>query len=123
MTSEPKPTSTVTSKTATKEAPEHLPKPLTAEEVKALAGDLAHGEVGFVELDDKGKPTGPAKREMPPAGKAVARVVGVSPAKPDGATTPTGAPLTAQMNPDLEMWDAGMLERNPPPPPPKPSTT
>ena len=96
-----------------------VPKPLTKEEIKSIAGDLKHGELGFVELDDHGKPTGAAKREMPEPGKSVARVVGHAPPKFDEALTPTGAPITAQMNPALDFYDPALVERNPIPKEPK----
>lgn len=87
----------------------------TPEEVKQFLGDLKPGEVGWVELDDHGKPTGAATKEPPPPGKPVARVVGAIRSVFDEVTTPTGAPITKHMNPEPTLWDEGMLARNPVP--------
>jgi hypothetical protein len=87
----------------------------TKDEIKNLAGELQPGEVGWVELDEEGTPTGPARKEPPPPGTPTAKVVGTLTTKMDEITTPTGAPITKHMNPDPELWDAGMLARNPPP--------
>ena len=87
---------------------------LTDDEIKSIAGDLAPGEIGWVELDDNGTPQGAVKRELPdPAGESVARVVGSPTHKYDEVVTPAGAPLSKFMNPDPALWDAGMLARNP----------
>jgi len=90
-------------------------EPLTRDDVKALAGDLAFGELGYVELDEEGKPVGPAKRDYPEPGKPIARVVGFGPRHYDEVVTPAGAPLTRQMNPNPDLWDDGMRARNPVP--------
>jgi hypothetical protein len=93
------------------------PSGFTREEIKGLAGDLKHGEVGVVELDDQGTPKTARRLEdvAHEPGKPVANVIGVEPYKYDEVVTPSGAPLTKHMNPNPELWDAGMLARNPPP--------
>jgi hypothetical protein len=70
-------------------------------DLKQLAGDLLPGEIGYIHLDPEGKPTGPAVREVPPVGTPCARVMGMQsyPSPQDGLVTPTGAPLTPNMNP------------------------
>jgi hypothetical protein len=79
-----------------------------------LVGELGHGELGWVELDEEGMPTGPAQKEPPPLGTVAARVVGYFPTQ-DELVTPSGAPVTDQMNPAPDFQDAGMQARNPPP--------
>ena len=87
----------------------------SADEVKELAGELKPGQVGYVELDENGTPSGAATLEPPEPGHGVyARVVATSPYKLDEVTTPSGAPVTKHMQPDPTLWDEGMLERNPP---------
>jgi len=90
-------------------------EPLTPDEIKNLAGDLGFGELGYVELDEEGMPTGPAKRDIPEPGKPVARVVGIGTRRYDEVTTPAGAPLTRNMNPAPDFSDDGMRARNPVP--------
>jgi len=89
--------------------------PLTVDEINALGGDLAPGEIGWVKLDEEGTPTGTASKEPPKTGdaEAYARVVGARPPKGEEVLTPSGAPITRHMNPDPQLWDAGMLARNP----------
>lgn len=89
------------------------------DEIKNLAGDLAPGEIGWVKLDEEGEPTGPATRGMPDISEGpVAKVVGSPKVAYDEIVTPSGAPVTKQMNPDTQLWDSGMLARNPTPPRP-----
>lgn len=49
---------------------------LSPEEIKSLAGDISPGEVGWVKLDEEGKPVGTVSKDLPPLdGEPVARVV------------------------------------------------
>jgi len=90
---------------------------LTHDEIKNLAGDIGVGEIGWIKLDEEGKPIEPARMEYPfETGKGeetFARVVGAPTHKYDEIVTPSGAPVTRFMNPDPMMWDEGMLARNP----------
>ena len=88
---------------------------LLPDEIKSLAGDIGPGEVGYIELDEEGTPTGAAVRDIPPPGdhKMWARVIGASTHKYDEIVTPSGAPVTKYMNPEPTLWDEGMLARNP----------
>jgi hypothetical protein len=85
------------------------------EEVNAMAGDIAPGELGWLKLDEDGTPSGTViRRPSHPGGdEVVAPVVGTPTRKYDEITTPSGAPITRFMNPDTALWDAGMLARNP----------
>jgi hypothetical protein len=76
---------------------------------------LAPGEIAHLKLDDHGKPTGKAFREIPQKGDVTAPVMAPASVIPDELVTPTGAPITKHMNPEPKMWDDGMLARNPPP--------
>jgi len=87
---------------------------LTRDEIKGLVGDLAPGEIAHLKLDDHGKPTGKAFREIPQKGDVTAPVMAPASVIPDELVTPTGAPITKHMNPEPKMWDDGMLARNPP---------
>ena len=89
------------------------PSGFKPEELKKFAGELGHGELGFIELNEEGTPTGVAKAGEIPKDKFVARVVGMHPNIYDEVVTPSGAPLTKHMNPSPDLWDAGMLDRNP----------
>ena len=92
------------------------PTYLTWDEIHELAGDLGPGEIGWVRLDENGTPQGPAERELPPAEEGpVARVAGSPKVAYDDIVTPSGAPVTKFMNPDPQLWDKGMLARNPVP--------
>jgi hypothetical protein len=73
---------------------------LTEEEADNLAGELEPGEEGWIPLDEHGTPTGPAQKGEPPKDQLAARVV--APASPprQAVMTPSGAPITKQMNPD-----------------------
>jgi hypothetical protein len=90
---------------------------LTRDEIKNLAGDINVGEIGWIKLDEEGKPVEPAKMDSPfLEGKSdgtFARVVGAPTHKYDEIVTPSGAPVTRFMNPDPVLWDEGMLARNP----------
>lgn len=79
---------------------EHKGRALSEEEVDKLVGDLEPGESGWIPLDEKGKPTGPAKKGTPPEGQLAHTVV--APARPprQAIMTPSGAPITDNMNPD-----------------------
>ena len=88
---------------------------MTRDEIKSLAGDIQRGELARVELDENGTPTGPAFRDVPKADQVVAPVYGTPTVILDELVTPSGAPITKQMNPEPVLWDAGMLARNPPP--------
>jgi len=86
---------------------------LTHDEIKSIAGDLLPGELAFVKLNEEGTPEGAAIRDIPKREEVVARVYASPKAVLDDVVTPSGAPLTKYMNPDPQLWDAGMLERNP----------
>ena len=83
------------------------------EEIEKIGGDLFPGELAWVKLDEEGTPQGPAIREIPKRDEVVARVFASPRAAWEDVVTPSGAPITKYMNPDPQMWDAGMLERNP----------
>lgn len=106
---------------------------LTPEEAKAHKGDLKPGEMGWVKLDDEGKPTGAAVKELPKEGGAFARVMVPATKPADELLTPTGAPIMKHMNPEPLFHDPALLLRNPlpdsdgdkkaKPAPAKPATT
>jgi hypothetical protein len=79
-----------------------------------VVGELGHGEMGFLVLDEEGHPQGTATKEPPPVGTPAARVVGYNPTM-DPIATPSGAPITEQMNPAPDFRDPGLEERNPTP--------
>lgn len=93
----------------------HSEPPLSFDEVKGLVGELKPGEFGWVKLSDEGEPTGAATKEPPaPGSGAYARVSAPNyPKERDELTTPSGAPIMPHMNPNPDLWDAGLLERNP----------
>jgi hypothetical protein len=90
---------------------------LTHDEIKSLAGDIQPGELGFLKLDEEGKPTGTVITDVrdvydeTPKATVIANRIPVA----DEIVTPSGAPISKFMNPDTTLWDAGMLARNPPP--------
>jgi hypothetical protein len=94
----------------TKEAEEQN---FSREEIRSLAGDLGNYELGYLELDEQGTPTGAATSGTPPVDTPAAPVVGHAPLQFDEVVTPSGAPVTKHMNPSTELWDSGMLARNP----------
>lgn len=85
------------------------------DEVKGFLGELVPGEIGHIKLNEEGTPQGAAFRHIPHPDEITAPVIAQVPVTPDDVTTPSGAPVTRHMNPDVAMWDAGMLARNPPP--------
>ena len=87
----------------------------TRDEIKSMAGDIERGQLAHIRLDENGTPTGQAFVEIPHPDEVTAPVAGTPVVQFDELVTPTGAPITKYMNPDVAMWDAGMLERNPPP--------
>jgi len=80
-------------------------------ELKGMRGDLDPGDVGYVTLDAKGKPTGAAKKVHPKGDEIVAPVLAVAPRVSDELTTPSGAPITTQMNPEHRFSDPGLDSR------------
>jgi hypothetical protein len=64
-----------------------------------MSGQLGHGEKGWVRLDEEGKPTGPATIDPPEVGTVAAPVVGYFPEQADHLVTPSGAPITPNMQP------------------------
>lgn len=90
---------------------------LTHDEIHSLAGDIKPGQLGFLKLDEEGKPSGSVVTELKdvydesPKASVIANPQHVW----DDIVTPSGAPVTKFMNPDPVLWDAGMLKRNPPP--------
>src|SRR5262245_48367680 len=73
--------------------PELMAEPISVEEANSMKGELKHGELGWVSLDEEGNPSGPATKEMPAEGPA-ARVMAHSPPSSAEMVTPTGAPIT-----------------------------
>jgi len=73
------------------------------------------GELAHIRLDEEGTPTGAAFKEIPSPDDVTAPVYAAPQVVPDDLVTPAGAPITRHMNPDVAMWDHGMLARNPPP--------
>lgn len=80
---------------------------------------LSIGQSGWLILDLNGAPTGEPVLDQPELGTPAIQVIGVvsDPLAPlpayAGILTLTGAPITSQMSAQHELWDAGMLERNP----------
>ena len=80
---------------------------------------LAVGQTGWLVLDANGAPTGEPTTDAPDLGVTAIQVIGVpvdaSASLPAyaGLLTLTGAPITSQMTPNLELWDEALLERNP----------
>jgi hypothetical protein len=70
-----------------------VPHILDDKQQESLKGELKTGEVGYVPLDDKGKPSGPATK-FPPRDKPAAAVATVIPSTPRVLATPSGAFLT-----------------------------
>ena len=81
-------------------------KPISAEAVKPVIphildegeqqskkGELKTGDIGYVPLDEQGRPTGPATK-FPPRDKPAAPVATVIPSTPRILATPAGAHLT-----------------------------
>jgi hypothetical protein len=98
--------------------PEEIPEmSMTLDEVKGLLGDIQRGEVAHIKLSPEGEPTGAAFRDLPKADDITAPVYGTPAVQFDELVTPSGAPITKHMNPELNIWDAGMLARNPIPEP------
>jgi len=87
----------------------------TFDEVKGMVGDIQRGEIGHIELDPEGKPTGAAFRDIPDRDTITAPVYGTPSVQFDELVTPSGAPITKHMNPEQNLWDSGMLARNPQP--------
>ena len=85
------------------------------DEIKGFVGDVFPGELAHIRLDEEGTPTGAAFKEIPAPDDITAPVYAAPQVTPDDLVTPAGAPITRHMNPDVAMWDAGMLARNPPP--------
>ena len=88
---------------------------LTVEEQKALVpgkDEVPPGGEGFVELTDEGEPTGKVKAQKTP-GKPEAAVQVVGPRIYDEVTTPAGAPLTTNMQPNPDHYDVEFARRNP----------
>ncbi len=88
---------------------------LTHDEIRSLAGDIGRGELGHLELDEEGHPTGSVFREIPKPDQVTTTVIGNPAPQVDEIVTPSGAPVSKFMNPDPVLWDAGMLARNPQP--------
>lgn len=89
---------------------------LSVDEQKAISVDekLGVGEVGFLPLDADGKPKGSVKIDKTP-GEPEAAVVKPVARVYDEITTPSGAPLTTNMQPNPDHYDPGLAERNPAP--------
>jgi hypothetical protein len=85
------------------------------DEIKQFVGDIFPGELAHIHLGEEGTPTGAAFKEIPRPDEVTAPVYAAPQIIPDDLVTPSGAPITRHMNPDVAMWDAGMIARNPPP--------
>lgn len=87
----------------------------THDEVEELAGEVTTGQVAWLKLNEEGTPEGEATTDLPIGDdeQNYARVVGAPGHKYDAIVTPSGAPITRFMNPEMQMWDQGMLARNP----------
>jgi len=118
----PKSGATVPGAVSTHSASKSAPAPefrqedyaFTHDEIKGLVGDIQRGELAHIELNEEGTPTGHAFREIPHKDQVVAPVAGTPMVQFDDLVTPSGAPLSKHMNPEVNLWDAGMLARNPP---------
>ena len=113
-----------------------LPRNLSVKEQEAIAGDLENlpekpagpvarqapvkAEPGgtplyYVNLDENGKPVGTLEPEPPKDPDQPYIAVEVIQPTSTVLATPSGAPLTDQMNPSHDHYDAGLEERNPRP--------
>src|SRR5262245_56783949 len=93
--------------------PELMAEPISVEEANSMKDELEHGQLGWVALDEEGNPSGAATKEMPTEGPA-ARVMIHSPPQSAEVVTPTGAPLTKNMNPSPNTtMEEAFLQRNP----------
>lgn len=111
----PGPTNLTASKSSNDPRELEREPPFTQDELNKFAEKLGHGQVGWLRLDEEGRPTGEVLDEPPKDNQEFyAKVVGVKPVH-DPIVTPAGAPITKQMNPDPQLWDDGMLARNPQP--------
>ena len=86
---------------------------LTVDEQESLASELEPGDLAYVKLSETGEPTGPALLDAPTDGTPVARVAYIAPPESNVLTTPTGAPITNQMNPVTDLYDPALIARNP----------
>jgi hypothetical protein len=93
--------------------PDPEPVAMSFDEVKGLVGEVHRGELGHIELDEEGHPTGAAFRDIPDPDSVTAAVYGTPTVQFDELVTPSGAPITKMMNPEPKLWDAGMMARNP----------
>lgn len=88
---------------------------IAVEDQEAMIGsafdDPSKPKVGFVALDENGAPSGEVLTERPAEGPYIT-VKGTTAATRDELTTPTGAPLTTQMNPDHSVVDPALVGRN-----------
>ena len=89
--------------------------PMTIEEQEAAVGaafdDPLKPKKGFMALDESGAPTGEVLLERPEDGPYIS-VSGATASSKDVLTTPTGAPISGQMNPDHSTFDPALAERN-----------
>lgn len=85
------------------------------EGLDTVGGEFPTGTTGWIDLDETGMPTGTVTTVKDP-GKSQAAVVNIQAITPDVLSTPAGAPLTTNMNPNPDHFDAGLAARNPPPP-------
>lgn len=87
-------------------------RPLSDEELEGLMGELEPGEEGWIPLSPEGEPTGPAQKGMAPPDQLAHKVVApVLPPRPS-ITTPSGAPITNQMNPDPQATEKPKRDYN-----------
>ena len=90
------------------------PHILDNEEQEAKMGELEPGDAGWIELDEKGTPTGTATN-VPPVNKPAAPVVGVVESQPRTLATPGGAFLTdknMQPSPQLYKYSSPAYNRD-----------
>lgn len=81
------------------ESPEHKARILNWDEQKELIGELEPGDEGYLPTDRDGNITGPAKKGPIPEGTFGVPVTAAFDQRPDLLQTPSGAPITARMNP------------------------
>lgn len=102
----------------TGEDPSETNAALTKAEQEALVDDddeERSGTMYYILLDEFGQPTGKVQTDIPDDGTPYAPAMGVASLRPEVLSTPSGAPITKNMNPAHSFIDPALLARNPPP--------
>lgn len=89
-------------------------KPLDEGEQESLKGELRTGDIGWVPLDEKGAPSGPATK-FPPRDIPAAPVATIVPSAPRVLATPAGAFLTdsgMQPSPHTNKYHTSAYDRD-----------